>query len=125
MRCSTSSLDLDAKLLDGDGRECLQALAPLLGREVKIFRANQVADQAALVRLVRPLSTRHPCASESCSGSSSTIGRVGQQIEEAFPGAGDGGIQLPSGKDSNAGGANGLLDQSLRFPKGARRTAAR
>ena len=42
---------LDAELLDGDGRCLLQARAPLFWSEVKIFRANQIADQAALVRV--------------------------------------------------------------------------
>ncbi len=41
---------LDAKLLDADDGQGLQALAPLLGREIQLFGTNEIADQAALVR---------------------------------------------------------------------------
>src|ERR1019366_106550 len=93
---------LDSQLLDGNSSRVLQALAPLFRREIQILRTNQIAYQAAFVRLghFRPPRVMRDVQSV---GFVENNGRTRQQIiEEVLFSASCRRVEFPSWKQGDA-----------------------
>src|SRR5262249_42676809 len=104
----------DAQLLDGTTGQRFNTLEQLAGEKVNLFRTQQIAHTAALMRAFYLLPPGFDF-SLRVRGLIEQRHRVGQQIEERsgrqLPfSAGDASVELPAGKHAHASGRNRPLD---------------
>jgi len=99
----------DAQVLDIGAGKCGGFLLPIVGRQIKIFGTNQIADAAAFVGF-------GDAGPEAVEFLLELVGFVEQdcgprnQIEDGAVGAGNRRIKLPAGEDVDSAGANGGFD---------------
>ena len=104
----------------GEGRDFLP---PIVGRQIQIHGAHEIADAAALVSFFDAGPEAVEFGAQQI-GLVEQHGRVGKQIEDGAVGAGDGSVKLPAGENGDSAGAHGGFDDFFRAGRCACRKAA-
>ena len=99
----------DAEMFDVGSGERGDFLPPVIGRQIQIRRANEIADAAAFVGLFDAGPEAVELGAKEI-GFVEQDGGARQKIEDAAVGAGDGSVELPAGEDGDSAGAHGGFD---------------
>src|ERR1700736_825006 len=96
----------DAEMLYIRSSERFDFLPPVVGRDVKVYGAHEIADSAALVGVF-------DAAPKAVKLSPQQVwlieydGSVGKQVENRAVGSGHGCVKFPAGKNRDSAGAHG------------------